>query len=733
MSLFAELKRRNVFRVAVAYIVSAWVLAQVVSLAVEAFGAPEWVLKVLITMLAVGMIPALFFSWAFELTPEGLKKESSIADSDSITHHTAKKLDIAVIVLLITAIGLFAGQRMLFAPNETATTADNEAASGAPELSIAVLPFVNMTSDEENEYFADGLSEELLNHLAKIKELRVAGRTSSFHYKGQNEDLRKIGRTLGVANILEGSVRRQGNRVRVTAQLVEADSGFHLWSETFDHTMDDIFLIQDQISRQVTQALQITLLGEAASRTPEVLPIDSESYALYLSARARIHTRIANELLIATDLLQDVTEKAPEFASGWSALAGVALLRHNNDSTLTYDEALAIATPAIRLALALDPDNPEVQSVWGLYNRYVADRTNDEAPREKSRTAYKRALQLDPDHIQTLYWLGMDEMRNDEIDSARPRLQRALTLDPLSPVARNANAVLYFSSGNPDKAEAILRESTRLIPDYNPTYAFLAVIEVHKGSLGAAWLWIEQSLVDAQDIDSIEFLYALSKSLGHQDSMKRALALWKEQPVRVANGGALALVANGDLQGARNILQAAADEEGLWEWGYELGVISAALDDCKPWLAATREYQMELLADPPTIGRNLRIDWATRTAHCLIKTGDKKKGRALAKLAAEDAQKNNSRIWNFNEDFYIVAALALAGDSDAAIAAMENSFENGLYSTNFDGFFDFDEDPVFEPLHDDPRFKDIMKRMRAANAITLAQLKAGEISIEESL
>ena len=249
MSLFSDLRRRNVIRVAAAYAVVAWLLVQVADVVFPIFGAPDWVLRTFIIMLLLGLPVALLVAWVFELTPEGVKREKDIDRSASVTRSTGRRLDRVIIVALVIALGYFVWERQarVELPEPAAQPVAETDTAAIPDTpgkrSIAVLPFVNMSADPENEYFADGLSEELLNQLAQVPDLQVAGRTSSFSFKGKNEDLRLIGDTLDVANVLEGSVRRQNNKVRVTAQLIRVDDGFHLWSNAYDRTMDDVFVI----------------------------------------------------------------------------------------------------------------------------------------------------------------------------------------------------------------------------------------------------------------------------------------------------------------------------------------------------------------------------------------------------------------------------------------------------------------------------------------------------------
>ena len=296
MSVIAELKRRNVFRVAALYLVAAWVLLQVGDLLFGLLGLPAWSNKLLFAGLVLGFVPALIFSWVYELTPEGLKREHEIERNASITAATARKLDLIVVGLLVIAIVVVAVER--FIPRTAPIPAATDAASGASSAeapvqaaakSIAVLPFADMSSGKDQEYFADGLSEELLNLLAKLPELRVIGRTSSFQFKGRNEDLRVIGEKLNVAHILEGSVRKSGEKVRITAQLIRAADGSHLWSETYDRTLDDIFVVQDDIAGEVVKALKLTLLGTAL--TTRSKPQDSEAYNLALQGRFFLERR----------------------------------------------------------------------------------------------------------------------------------------------------------------------------------------------------------------------------------------------------------------------------------------------------------------------------------------------------------------------------------------------------------------------------------------------------------
>ena len=502
MSLLIELKRRNVFRVAIAYVIIAWLILQVGDTLAPALYLPDSINTALAFFLILGFPLAIFLAWAYELTPEGLKKEKDVDRTQSVTHVTGRKLDYFIIAVLVVGLGYFAYDKFVLGAPQIATEQTVAAAleSTAPDYSIAVLPFVNMSSDPNNEFFADGLSEELLNVLAHIESLRVAGRSSSFYYKGSSPDLREVGETLGVAHILEGSVRKQGDRVRVTAQLNHAADGFHMWSDTYDFQLDDIFAVQDRIAAEVAGALHEALLGEEQVTdvigTERAAPnIDATTYSIYLQALARIGTRTLRDTEAALELLRQVTEAAPEFAEGWAALSDVALLLYNNHGTISWDQAKAVAAPAVANALSLAPDTSVVQTAWAHYNWELLKNDGYQPAREVLIRAFERAIELDPRNPEALYWLGSFWAgRNErEYERALILLERALAVDPLRIVARTYQIEVLHALGRLDEARAYALESIRLFPQNSQSYVRLAWMEESRGRYDRAWLWLERS------------------------------------------------------------------------------------------------------------------------------------------------------------------------------------------------------------------------------------------------
>jgi TolB-like protein len=367
LSFFDELKRRNVVRVAIAYIVMGWLLTEIATTLLPTFGAPEWVAQVVILVFALGFIPTVVFAWVFELTPDGIRRESEIDRSESIASETGRRLDYITIAAVVLGIGFLAWTRMTPDVDQTgSSTGEAESSVAQPlpsaadsDVSIAVLPFVNMSTDPENEYFADGLSEEILNRLAQVPQLRVVGRTSSFAFKGDNRDLREIGGLLDVATVLEGSVRRQGDQVRVTAQLIESDDGTHLWSQTYDRKIDDVFAIQDEISERVVQALDIVLDDAARAAMLEAGIRNVEAFVAYqrgvaLHALAHGEAELLPTLEEGNAFLDQAIALAPQFAAAHLAKADYYAHQILESGVSPDDHATALAEIQVVLGRARD-------------------------------------------------------------------------------------------------------------------------------------------------------------------------------------------------------------------------------------------------------------------------------------------------------------------------------------------------------------------------------------------
>jgi len=430
-----ELKRRNVFRVGLAYVVVSWITLQFVDVVQDPLNLPMWLPKVVIVLLAVGFPIALIISWAFELTPDGLVKTAIVDESESIRPRTGQRINRLIISGLTLAVVLLLAERFL-PDGEQPVSVVPDAQAAKP--SIAVLPFVNMSGDPEQEFFSDGMTEEILNVLAKNRSLLVAGRTSSFAFKGKNEDMRTIGKALGVDYLIEGSVRKDADKVRITTQLVQVSNGFHVWSETYDRNLTEIFAVQDEIAHAISDELKVSFGGgdDAASTANQT--DNMAAYDLYLKARDAHKNR---HIPKALEFARKVTEAEPDFAPGWAVYAQALALAPNwiyLDEPMESAGAYAKAFIAAQKALILDPNS--VEALGALANVYRTRLQWHEAGE-----AYLKALSVDPDspviledYVEFLLSVG-------KVKSALPLAQKLVALEPQVPIYLHALVQAYWA------------------------------------------------------------------------------------------------------------------------------------------------------------------------------------------------------------------------------------------------------------------------------------------------
>jgi len=482
MSLFNELKRRNVFKVAAAYLVISWLLIQVLGLAASSFEAPIWVMKMIITLLAIGFIPTILFSWAYELTPEGLKKDSDVDPAKSNTSQTGNKLNIVTLLAVIAASGMFIYQQMNptirpdipmqaetqsdvknSEPNlgeSNVTSSNNKTVDEKENKSIAVLPFADMSQEGDQEYFADGISEEILNVLVRIPNLKVAGRTSSFSYKGKNEDLRTIGDSLNVNHILEGSVRRSNTTLRITAQLIRSEDGFHLWSETYDREMADIFDIQDEIAKAVADQMVISLGLDVKTSEPNRTS-DLLVYEDYLKAKQLFIKRGRENLDTAIELVNNAINRDPNYAPAWTLKAYIYSVYDayvsNEEKNANYKEWDAIRKSSAEHALQLDPQSAEAYVVLG--NAY-----RDEFKLLQAYENFGKALAIAPDNPVILDTIAQEIMGLGYFEKARMYSEKAISIDPLVAMYRNTLGNSLTLLNRDEKAIENFEKSIQLDP-----------------------------------------------------------------------------------------------------------------------------------------------------------------------------------------------------------------------------------------------------------------------------
>jgi TolB-like protein/Tfp pilus assembly protein PilF len=505
LSLFNELKRRNVFRIAAAYVVGAWLLIQVTETIFPLFGFGDTPARLVVIVLAIGFIPSLILSWVFELTPEGLKKDADVDSEKSISQTTSKKLDRIVLVVLVLALGYFAFDKFVLNPQREATqqqqqdkqlvtVAEESRQEGRIEAlvesygdkSIAVLAFVDMSPEGDQAYFSDGIAEELLNLLAKIPELRVISRSSAFSYKGKDVNLAQIAQELNVAHILEGSVRKSGNRLRITAQLIEALSDTHLWSQTYDRSLDNIFVIQDEIAATVVEQLKITLLGAA----PEVQEVDPQAYAFYLQARHLGRQSTPEGWEQSNALHEQALAIDPNYAAAWSGLAGNYAAQAGR-GLLPFEEGSSLAHEAAEKALAIDPDYALAHSNLGWIAMIY-----DSDPAAAARY-YERALALEPANINIIVKAANLLQNVGRLEQAIALNEYAIARDPVNPVGHANLSLCYLYAGRWDEAIASAQTALRMSPGYIGGHYTAGIALLLKGESQAALAAIQNEEFEA--------------------------------------------------------------------------------------------------------------------------------------------------------------------------------------------------------------------------------------------
>jgi TolB-like protein/Tfp pilus assembly protein PilF len=496
MAFFAELKRRRVGKVAIAYGTIAWLVTEASSVVLPALRLPEWTVTFVVVFLLVGFPIAMVLAWVFDVGPQGIERTEPVAGEPASARVKLRLAYSAVVLLLMAALGYLLYERGF-----------GRAHAGEPHNSIAVLPFTNLSGDPARDFFSDGMSEELLNLLARVPGLQVASRTSSFAYKGRNVDIREVGRELGVETVLEGSVRQAGAQVRITAQLIDAETGFHLWSETYERRMEDIFQVQDEIAAAIVAKLRIELAPqEQALAVRDKAPTQNmQAYEFYLQGREAWKKRGEDNLRRAIDLYQRALGLDPGFARAYAALASayVVLPGYTPDEG---DEAqlMPLAETAARRALSIDPKIGEAHAVLAQMNAQRGDLLDAES-------GFFFAISLEPNEATPHHWYSLLLSGVGRVDQALEQARRAQELDPSSAVIALNLANMHLMKGENDAALGYAKRAQQL-GLAKGIHGVEAEIAIRRGQWDAARRLIvqQEELPDAIRPQAVRFVDALA-------------------------------------------------------------------------------------------------------------------------------------------------------------------------------------------------------------------------------
>lgn len=552
-SFWNELRRRNVVRVGIAYALVAYVALQAIDFALEIISAPHWILQVSAMLAVIGFPSVLIFAWVYEMTPEGLKPESQVDRSQSIAPVTGRKLDRAIIGILVIAVAALGARQFLFTGSETATPQETD----VRPASIAVLPFEDYSEDKDQEYFSKGIAEEILNLLAKTNSLKVAARTSSFAFDSHDTDIREIGQKLDVATVLEGSIRKAGTKIRITAQLINVEDGYHLWSETYDRDYTDIFRIQDEIAASIISSLRVHLLGDEDQKMVSERAANVEAYSAYLIGRERMALRTQEDITAARVQFEKALEIDPEFAPAHVQLAHAWLLLEQDrfgGKDMDRKELDAIITPHLARALELAPELPEAVAVKGFHDlqrfRYP-----------EAAKAFDQAIALNPNFALAYNWRAETAFIQGRFLDMLADKEKAYSLDPMSLEISADLAYEYRSFWRPEDAEHVIQRMFDLHPDHVLAYrAALSNLDAVGRDADAALL-NEKAMAAHPDYETFKNWYAIGLiELGLPD---RALAREDD------DASFSVYLSQGRYQEAKALLDThLAKEKPDWTWLY---------------------------------------------------------------------------------------------------------------------------------------------------------------------
>jgi TolB-like protein/Tfp pilus assembly protein PilF len=474
-SFFSELRRRNVYKVAVAYIVGGWALSQGIAQVFPVFDVPNWAIRLVVLLIIIGLPVALVLAWAFEITPQGIKRTETADVMPQAGRQKNNAWIYVVVVGAIVSIGLF------FLGRYTAGNAisrNREPAAALPQKSIAVLPLLNESGDPKDEYFSDGLSEELIAALAQISGLKVIGRSSSFRFKDRKEEPKTIGQKLGVSTLLDGTVRKQGDRVRIVAELVNAADGIQLWTRTFDRQLKDIFAVQEEIARAVAESLKVTLLGGDARSVQGSAPSNAEAHNAYLQGHFYLLRRNVEDFRKAIGYYDQAIKLDPEYAlayaergEAWTILGDLTGQR-----PMAYPKARTDAEKAVSIAPAL----AEARAALGFVRCFVDWKFAD------GLSELKRAKELSPTNPTANDLLARIIVYVGRFDEAERQAREAVELDPLSTVTQSNLARVLFYAGKLDEADAAARKAAELQPAGAANHRWQVLIAAQRGDGPAA-------------------------------------------------------------------------------------------------------------------------------------------------------------------------------------------------------------------------------------------------------
>jgi TolB-like protein len=705
-SFFYELRRRNVLRVAAAYALVAWIIIEAGSVLLPTFGATEGTFQVYVVVVLIGFVIAVVFAWIFEITPEGVKRDKDVDRSEP--RDTGKQkatMNFLIIGLLAVALGVsitfnVTGIRNGDAPLELPF---------GNKPAIAVLPFTSLSSEPDNMVFADGIHGDILTKLSNIGSCKVISRTSVMEYRNSTKNVRQIGEELDVGSVLQGSVQRVGDNVRINVQLVDAKNDVNIWAETYDRrlTAQNIFDIQSEISSAIAVALEANLTPDEQVRIAAKPTEDLRAYSAYVSGRDNLYLRRLETLLSARESFEQAIEYDPNYAAAYAGLAESVLLLTFNHQALPQSEAFEIARENLDKALGMDPGLADAYAVRGLLESRIWQLTRVGPGNQEAESAFRRAIELNPNHASAYMWFATLRDAEERDEEAIELFRRSMELDPLARIPYTNLPLLYAQRGQYDEAIRLWLKAMEIHPEWPTPLQYLTLQLAGLGRLDEAVAWATQAMSLSND-PAVGFLTVrLYLAFGDEVKAKALLeTLPDDHPFATVMEGFVMLI-DSDYQNALESFSEIIDSGMSGDVSKYLTFVAAevalVVDDLEKARLYTYKNQPILREDS-----ELRIDKFTipdviRLAYISQREGDTANAQKLLR-AALPVVRDQPRLGYFGQGIREVQILALQGHREDAIGTLRDLIDDGYRSSVTANFWTLENDPYLAVLREDPRF-----------------------------
>jgi len=725
----AELRRRNVLRVAAAYALIAWIIIEAGSVLLPTFGASDTTFQIYVVAVLLGFLVALVLAWVFEVTADGVKLDRDIDRSAAATGEKKGITNYAIIGLLVIALVV----SVTF--NLTDIRKANEASAAeimSDRQSIAVLPFTSRSTDPENALFADGVHDDLLTKLANTGTLKVISRTSVMEYRDTTKNIRQVGRELDVDTLLEGTVQRIGNNVRINVQLIDAETDEHLWAKIYDRqlTTDNLFKVQSDVSAEIAAALYTALMPDAELFIADVPTENLRAYSLFKSGRDNLYLRRLDSLQLARTQFEEAIELDPEYAEAYIALAECLILLSVNHQALPREEAFALAENNIEKGLELDVDVPDAYATLGLLKTSVWTATRIGTENLQAEEAFEQALAQNPNNARAYMWFANLRDAEQRPDEAIGYYHRSMQLDPLGRVPYGNLPTLYAQKGENDYAIRLWLDAIELLPDWPAPYQFLAVQLAAMGRLDEAVAWQMLTLEKSPEAEQMgNLMVGIFVEFGDLDRAMAMLELLPEEHPLSSLTPGFRLMLQGDF-GAASVAMVEVMESDQQLPGFVHGVASdVAL--LAGDLVNARKY---MLIENPVLQLDSEIEINRFTARDVVKLayidrmeGDNERSTELLNAALPVVQ-SLPRLGIFGQGVRDAQIYALLGQGEDAFAALDAAIVAGYRSSVITDQWTLQYDPYFESIREDERFVAILDRLDTLNGVMYERVLEAERS-----